>query len=287
VRRIIILGLVLVLTACGGGSGSANPTAPGATPGPGTGTGGTGSGGGTTPSPGPQVALLVVSGHAFGVAPTYLDASAGPFIAQALTTAGQTVETTYYEDGPGSAGALGYADLLARLRFIRDTWINGRTNPTKIVLMAHSHGGPWSHGATRDVPDVPVRLQIDLDTSSNGFGLVHAANVVNLLGGSPEEAYNVQLTVTCPTSGHGSQAGFSYGLEDVVFPNVAKHFEVRSGEIVPNPLAFEEYDERWNARLNATTTDLTCYYAGTSHGEVHTPLGSTMPIVRDWVLANL
>ncbi len=283
-QRIFVLSLVFALAACGGGGGTDTPGAPGA--GNGTPPGLPGGGGGNlTPNPGPQVALLVVSGHAFGVAPTYLDTTAGPFLTQALTNAGFTVETTYYEDGGGAA--IGYVALLERLRFIRDNWIENRSNPTQIILVAHSHGGPWSHGATRDVPDAPVRLQVDLDTSSNGFALVHTAGEVNQLGGTPEEAYNIPLNVTCPVSNHPSQAGFSYDLEDVVFPSVEKHLEVRSGDIVLNPLNIEEYDERWNARLDATTTDLACHFSGTNHSEVHAPLGTTMPFVRDWILREL
>ena len=94
--------------------------------------------------------------------------------------------------------------------------------------------------------------------------------------------------ITCPQYPNvGSESGFSYDIEDVVFDHVEEALEVRTGDIVPNPFELEEYDERWNARLDGSTDGLTCYFSASSHSEPIQPTGTTLPFVRDWILQRL
>lgn len=231
--------------------------------------------------------LLLASGHSFGTIPSYLENGTGPFLAAAIAGAGYTVQTHYFTDDLGGGTPGGYAELLARLEQVHADWIAGRTDPTRIVLVAHSHGGVRAHAAVRAASVVAVRLLVDLDSSSNGWEIVHP-NEGAAMGGPPKDAYTIPVTVTCPQyPSVGSQAGFAYDIEDVVFDNVAEGLEVRTGDIVPNPLEFEEYDERWNARLDGTTRGLTCHYSASSHTEPILPSGATLPFVRDWILQRL
>jgi len=279
----VLVLLLLAFAGCGGGGGDepALPPPPGGGGGGGGGGDG-GGGGGLTANPGPQIALLMVNGHSFGTVPNYLATSAGPFLDAALRTAGYSVETTYYVDD-----LAGYAALLAKLQAIFDTWIDGRSGPTRIVVVPHSHGGVRSHAAIRAKPLVPIRLLADLDGSSNGWGVVHPGEDA-ALGGAPIDAYTILGATGCAAYPLvPNEAGNLFDVEDVVFGNVQEAFEVRTGDVVPNLLQFEMYDERWNARLDGSQRGLTCYFSGTPHLEPTLPTGSTLPLVRDWMLARL
>ena len=124
-RLPLVFAVCLLLTACGGGGGGTDDAGGGSTPGGGGGVtpppAGGGGGGGTTLNPGPQIALLMVNGHAFGTLPNYLATATGPFLDGALVASGYTVETSYYVDD-----AAGYAALLLKLQAILDTWITNR-----------------------------------------------------------------------------------------------------------------------------------------------------------------
>jgi hypothetical protein len=76
----------------------------------------------------------------------------------------------------------------------------------------------------------------------------------------------------------------------VVFAHVKLAYEVRSGDQVldpTNPIQLIPYDERWNARVDGSTTGLTCVFSGTPHAEVAQPGGVTLAGVQAWILARL
>jgi hypothetical protein len=240
-----------------------------------------------TPNPGPQIALLFANGHSWNTIPSYMEVETAPFLESALAAAGYTTQSFHFTDDLGGGTPGGYAELVARLLTIHAEWIAGRADPTRVVVIAHSHGGVRAHSAIRATPGVPVRLLVDLDTSSNGWEIVHPGEG-SAMGGEPKDAYTIDATITCDAHpGVGSQAGNSYDVEDVVFANVEEALEVRTGAVIPNPLELEAYDERWNARLDGSTDGLTCHHSGTSHTEPILPTGVTLPFVRDWILARL
>ena len=291
-RTLLLVMLLLLATACGGGAGTDVPDTGGVGGGTGTGGGGSGGGGtgggGTTPNPGPQIALLLCNGHS-PLAPNYLLGATGPQLEAALLGAGYTVETSYFTDDVGGGTPGGYAELVAKLQAIRDTWITGRTDPTRIVLIGHSHGCVRSHAAMRAVPDCPIRLLVDLDGSSVGWSLLSHGAENGVIGGAPEGAYNIAATIACAAYPQVTSAPPPFDLEDVVFGNVQEALEVRSGDVVinpANPLQLIPYDERWNARPDGTTTGLACYYSGTPHAEVASP-GPTLTQVQAWILTRL
>lgn len=287
-QHLLVLLLVFVLAGCGGGSGApadetdpppdstddTPPPDPTDDPGP-------------TPNPGPEIALLMVNGHSFGTIPNYLATATGPFLEAALLSAGYTVETSYFTDDAGGGAPGGYAELLTKLQAIQTNWIEDRSGPTRIVIVPHSHGGVRAHSAIRALPLVPVRLLADLDTSSNGWALVHPGEDA-ALGGAPIDALTIVGAPGCAAFPLvPNEGGSFFDVEDVVFDNVAEAFEVRTGDIVPNPLQLEYYDERWNARPDGTQTGLTCWFSATPHSEPTLPAGLTLPRVRDWILDRL
>jgi hypothetical protein len=236
----------------------------------------------------PDVALVVVGGHSsFDAAPTYLEKAAAPYLAAEIAASGLSVETFGFVDD--DAGPKGFGALKERLAQIRDEWVSGRPTPTRVVIVAHSQGGPWAHAATRDVPDCPVRCFVDLDASSHGWELVPADAA---LGGNPVDRYAIPVSVNPPQYPTiRSEPGDRYDLEDVIFPSVRDALEVVTGAVVVGADGtVQRYDERWNARLDGTTFGLWVHYSGSAHSEPTLPPdygGWSLSVVRDWLVERL
>ncbi len=293
---VLLLALLLFvpgLPGCGrgGGDGGMEETF-GLPTGPGDGSGDEGGGPNPPTATIPDVVLIGIGGHApVGQAATYLETTFLPWLAGELVQAGYTVETHGFIDA--ASGAQGFGDLTARLATVRDTYIVGKASPTRVVMLAHSHGGVWAHAATRDVPDCPIRCFVDLDTNSYGWSLAHTPDNA-VLGGSPDNAYVIGVNVNPPAfPAITSEPGFLYDLEDVIFPSVRDALEVVTADLVPvltGVPGLQRYDTRWNARPDGTTTGITPLYVPVLHGEpVLTPTqgGTTSVTVRDWILARL
>ena len=288
--RALTAFLVLLLVACGGsGADATKPSGDATGDGAGTDNGGNDAGGSNlTPNPGPQVALLMSNGHS-PLAPNYLVTLTGPQLQNAIFGAGYTIETSYFTDDVGGGTPGGYAEFVAKLQQIRDEWIVGRSDPTRVVIVGHSHGCVRSHAAIRAVPDCPVRLLVDLDGSSVGWSTFAHGSDNTVIGGAPEGAYNIAATITCPAHPTVTSAPPPFDLEDVVFSNVQEAYEVRSGDVILDPANLPNvipYDERWNARPDGTTGGLTCHFSGTPHAEVAAP-GVTLNAVQAWILNRL
>lgn len=235
-----------------------------------------GSGGTISFVPNPaDVSLVLSSGHPAGVASDaepYLafPGDAGPAIAASLVRSGlDVVSYAFVDHYYGTAQGPGQDDMVATLRAIRDRDVVGRAVPTRVVVVAHSHGGVRAHQAIADVPDLPVTLLVDLDTSSCDFNLAH------LLEHTPDPV------------GAWSIGGVAYDDEDVVWENVAFNLEVRSGELCYFSILGELFDDSYNVRDDGTHTGLYFYESNTSHGEVHDGDGATVAIVIDWILDRL
>ena len=264
----------LALTACGGGGGG--------------GGGDDGSGdGGTSPSPAnPDIVLLLVSGHQGLLdsepSKSYLHEELGPVMVNDLEDSSYTVEAFYFVDHQNATDYPGYAGLVDRMKQVRDEWVVGVPAPTRVVVVAHSHGGVWATAAEREVGDLPITAHVALDQSSNGWGLL--GHDTSAIGGSPIGAYEIRTLVSCPSfPSVPSEQTFSYDLEDVVMPSVLWALEVRSADFV----LLERFDDRWNARLDGSLGGLFCYYSGGSHTEVRETTGSTYPFVIDWLRDRL
>ena len=203
-----------------------------------------------------------------------------------LIDAGMTVETAYYVDDANTVGPYGgFYELVFDMEFVVENWA---PLGTRVVLVAHSHGGVWAHGAVRAVPDLTIHCQVDLDCSSYGWGTVGHDSQNAALGSDPRDDYYIDASVSYPSlASVPSQGGPLYDLEDVVFPNVMFNLDVRSGDDFPDLVSSEWYDETWNIRASATAEGLYGYYSGTSHSEVHLAGGTTLAIVRSWLRARL
>lgn len=209
--------------------------------------------------------------------------TAGPSIVADIKNSGYTVEESYYvDDALPQGGFGGFQDLVTSMRAVRDKYIS---QGTRVVVVAHSHGGVWAHAAIRQVSDLPITAEIDLDTSSYGWSIVSHNLQNSFIGGDPRNEFTINFLSHYSQYNVPSENSSSYDIEDVVFRNVKSALEVRSGEIAP--LGLEWYDEKWNIREDGTTTNLYGYFSNTSHNEVHQPGGSTIAFVKNWLRIRL
>lgn len=276
--QVWLLPLVFALLAGCGGGGSAAPIGHPDQ-----------SGISRQAGPPPDLVVLFVSGHSglgSNAPPTsYLDEDLGPMLEADLLDAGYTVEVGYYVDWHVANGAAGFSGLRADLEWIRDNWHFEQVVPTRTIVVAHSHGGVWATGAIAAVPDLPIRLQVALDHSSFGWSLVGHDGHDDGIGGDPRDRFSVAALGACAVDGGlPSEDSPLYDIEDVALPNVAEAFEVRSGEQV---VSGQLFDEKWNIRLDGSSTGLFCLASLTSHDEVQRTDGPTYPAVSGWILERL
>ncbi len=154
----------------------------------GGGGGGSGGGGGDAdlrPEGSPDYLVLGVSGHCFGFAcpsepysPEYLEEQGTlGAIAGVVAADGNDVQYVSYGDSFWSYTTAdgwdppvrGFLELVEDLHWVYENWIDGFSNPTVVIVVAHSHGTVWSHTALHLVPEVPVLLLVDLDGESLGW----------------------------------------------------------------------------------------------------------------------
>lgn len=188
---------------------------------------------------------------------SYLQDHIGAEIVTSLKSAGYLVEPNYYADHHDAVdGYGGFIQLLSDIKAVR------KDSNTKIVVIAHSHGGVWAHAAVMQASQVEVDLLVDLDTSSALWkSLLHDTS---LIGGDPVSKYPG-----------------AHDTEDVVPSNVKYALEVRSGARLA--LFLEEYDEQWNTRLDGTKTNLEQYFSSSTHDEVRQAGGTTSKYVIQWL----
>lgn len=138
---------------------------------------------GNRPSDAPDFVVLACSGHEFTVnaglyRPSYLIRDGAALdVGAALESLGASVsvwdhgdsfydhddEGNAFTPGSGEATDYGFLQLLEEMVFIRDSMIAQFDNPTRVVVLAHSHGVVWCHTAMHLISDLPVDVLIDLD----------------------------------------------------------------------------------------------------------------------------
>jgi hypothetical protein len=268
-RRIAWLALTLVATGCGGG--------------------GSGSSSNPRPEGSPDVVVLSVSGRCVGGlcfspeenAPYLGEAGdAAEAIAASFQDAGYSVDWmdfisslySYDDDEDGAADRFGFLDLTEILTQINEAWIQGFDNPTRIVLVAHSHGCVWAHIATSVLPDVPVAYLISLDGDCFLWESDYPPDITTYFNtyGNP---FSWDFRDPCD---HWSIPGVPdlVDTEDAVWPNVETNLEVRSVGLVS--------DYQINYRGDGTRSGIFTHDSPVdNHTAVHSPLGESMPWVLD------
>jgi hypothetical protein len=235
----------------------------------------------------PAVAMFMVSGHnpddPFGPCPSYLQTDAGPEVVSALGSYGLSTWVGYFVDDAFPVdGYGGFQSLVATMQWVRDHWARFGT---RVIVIAHSHGGVWANAAIDAVPDLSVACQVSLDTSSWGWDLVGHDAQNDYIGGDPRDRLFIPYVVNYPQyPSVPSEQTYYYDVEDVVLPNVVYALEVRSGD---SPPGLEWFDEKWNIRVGGELDGLYGYYSATSHSEVHEAGGATLAVVDAWIIDRL
>lgn len=238
----------------------------------------------------PDLVLFFVSGHSdlhpltdpLPAAYPYLarEGTAGPNITSFLASQGYKVRAQHYVDHLYDAnGYGGYLSLLHDLSSTERAW--GRFG-TRLIVVAHSHGGVWAHAAIEGSPDIEITCLVDLDTSSFGWGDAHPG----VPFADPRNRYaEPQAAAVGDYPGTPLDISPYADLEDVVSQNVLYELEVRSG--APALGIAEWFDERWNTRHGGDTDGLSRYLSPIpSHSGVAQP-GAALEYVKHWLLERL
>ena len=190
--------------------------------------------------------------------------------------------------GAGNAVAAtqqGFVQLEERLTQAEQQWVRGRSNPTRIVLLAHSHGVVWSHALARAHPEAQIAAMIDLDGVCDFWETDHRQDIQARLRTLGRNPWGFDLADSCGSVlvGH-----IRYDLKDVVFPNVVSDLEVQSARLLGRPdgsfMANFPFDSLQNVRLDGSRTGIQTYRSPSdTHSSVSRPGSRAMA----WVLARM
>jgi hypothetical protein len=185
-------------------------------------------------------------------------------VADAVRSRGWTVETrgfaaSLFDRTNTSSGTLathpGFLTLTEYVANIYNRDIKGVRNPSRIVLVAHSHGVVWSHLLTFLAPTLPVELQLDFDGvclywQSDNQGDFQAAGLGNLM----------DFEAVC-RSRDAAFGGNPNDLQNITASNVRYNLDVHSNDLTL-------FDSTPNWRLDGTTTGVFVAAFNESHSGV-------------------
>ena len=176
---------------------------------------------------------------------------------------------------PGAVENYGFLQAIAEMSFWRDYAITGFDNPTRVIVLAHSHGTVWAHATMFLLPDLPVDILIDLD------GVSWAWESEELLSGDRWgeiiEAYNdlndIEWSFEFWHAADNWQVDGlpSQDIEDIAPPSAWLNIEVIANSIYPGP-----WDDWTNHRTNGTTDGIWTFHSERSHGGVTQPDSDAM-----------
>ena len=238
----------------------------------------------------PDVLILSVSGHSdiLGLATcsgdniTYLDGpgDAVEALVQLFVGLGLTVETAHFADrleapaaDPQDPARQGFVELVATLEAAFLDWIDGFSNPTRIVIVDHSHGSNWAHIAT-SILNAPVEYLITLDGICTLWECEHETDVFAWVTANGLFAWDISRP--CNRWAVPGQAGLR-DTKDVVFQTVRFHLEVQSSSLFPS-------DGTDNYRIDGSDGGIFRLASTEGHGGVHLAAGSSMAWVMNTIL---
>ena len=179
----------------------------------------------------------------------------------------------------------GFLQAEEHLRAAYADWMRGRSNPTRIVLLAHSHGVVWSHALARAHPEAQIAAMIDLDGVCDFWETDNRRAIqsyVRQLGHNP---WSFDLSDSCSSVRVGH---IRYDLKDVVFANVQNDLEVQSSRLLSRAdgsfVANLPFDALGNIRSDGTRTGIQTFR---SSGETHSSVSRPDSRAMAWVRAQL
>ncbi|PYE54850.1 hypothetical protein [Deinococcus yavapaiensis] len=196
-----------------------------------------------------------------------------------------------HRSGISNKDEAGFLKLEADFRRVSDEFVRGKANPTRIVLLAHSHGANWTHTLAKLYPYTPIALMIDLDAICALWDLDNRPAFETLYrerGGSP---WAFDPSRACDVTYIRRKA---YRVKDIAFPNVALNLEVQSQRVVPggtsddprNLPANLPFDTTNNVRLDGSRDGIETLTSWTEdHSTVTRPTSRAMKWVLSYVEA--
>ncbi|MEM8883770.1 MAG: hypothetical protein AAGD14_06875 [Planctomycetota bacterium] len=244
-----------------------------------------------TPVEQPDVVLLTVSGRNLDLLDffcppecneAYLGEAgdAGEAVFTELTNRGLTVEVENYIaawdnfEGPLRFGA---RQLIRDLEEIYETWVKDQAEPTRIVILAHSHGAVWAHNVIAALPDIPIDILVSIDGVTTQWESDHADSLTDWFNanGNPF-AFDLR-----DVSDAWLVNSVARDTKDVAFDTIGVNIEVQSNDF----LIFDDVD---NLRIDGSETGIRRLFAsGDDHGEVHEPGTEAMNFVIDEIVLAL
>ena len=268
---------------------------------PGGGGGGRGGFDNPRPSDSPDFVILSFSGHCFPAVtscggdrnPEYLEASGTQTaIVDVVEDHGYDALVWSYADEfynrgyddawlvPGEDEPVedfGFLQAMSELPFIRDYWISDFDNPTRVIVLAHSHGTVWAHAALFLVPDLPVDILVDLDGVSLGWESDTWTFGVGDIWGAIIEDYNDWAGVEWDfefwhAADHWEVDGQSpQDIEDIAPPSAWLDIEVKA-----DTTALYPNDDADNHRLDGTRDAIWTFESSENHAGVDEPDSDAM-----------
>ena len=236
------------------------------------------------PSDAPDFLLLTVSGHVPTTTKPYnteylLDSGGPDAVARVFEQKGFSVAIYEHADElyswpSATPPQYGFLELIDEMDWVATSWVADFDNPTRIIVMAHSHGTVWAHTALMVVDYLPVEFLIDLDGESTAW-----ESSTLTLGIGDEwrwgiDDYSVTYGVTWPfdvtdAADSWSIPGVPYlqDVEDVVPDSVRYNLEVHA-----NGYAFPIInDDEVNWRLDGSADEIYLFTSVQGHSSVYMP----------------
>ena len=249
------------------------------------------------PADAPDFVVFGVSGHCLGGCPSsynpeyLLSEGTLDVVMDALDGNGWTAQCQGYGDSlytivneDDEILVRGFLEMVRVMGTVRREWIEGFDNPTKVIVVAHSHGTVWAHSALFLEDQLPVEILVDLDGESLGWesdswsldtiGDDWTAEIDEYAAewnpdwwfdvANPADSWNIP--------------GLSslQDIEDVVPDSVLLNIEAASHTLVVQ-------DGEPNHRLDGTTEGIFRNQFDQGHGSIDNPGGAAMNFVADVV----
>lgn len=252
----------------------------------------------TRPAGTPDLVILAISGHCGLVCHTrntwsYLDTASDETggvavldsIAGAYTNLGLEVETFSASSFVTAHYSLiseelepGYLQVQAYLDEVKRESISGFSDPTRVVLLAHSHGTVWASLLALNNLDVTFDAFISLDAICWQWWGRHKGFISQAFVDSPW-ALPFPLDQGDPCGSFEVPGAGRLDINDVVSANIIFGLEARTNtrlfSLDPNVLA----DDDPNVRINGTSTNIW----GIEANETHSDLGRYYNTSIAWI----
>ncbi len=186
-------------------------------------------------------------------------------------------------DSPAGNGYLRAEALLQR---VQEEWIKGAAVPTRVILVAHSHGTQFLSLLAWDHPEITFDYAIYLDAICLGWNSDHD-DMLRLAYGNRAQypAPLDALDSACDSvevPGRGTE-----DISDVVPFNVHTGIEVRSrGILVPGLITDDDPNHRPDGTFGPDARLLGIHQTDEGHREVHRDGSAALNWVTDLITAN-